>query len=77
MVDFGNETTVQCDKIRKFPAKLQNIPILGIACDFKSKFKFYIFQNINLYKKIVSEYKQIWIPDKCYFLTVYKWVKHA
>lgn len=44
MVDFGNETTVQSDKIRKFPAEMQKIPMLGLTCDFKSKKS---FQNIN------------------------------
>lgn len=47
MVDFGNETTVPCDKIRKFPAKLQNIPILGLPCDFKSKL--FLFKNFQFF----------------------------
>lgn len=43
-VDFGNIETVKSKDIRKFPAHLKDIPILGIGCSCVGTY----FANMNI-----------------------------
>lgn len=69
MVDFGNETTVQYDKLRKFPKNLKRIPILGLACDFQGKI-YHILISIKYYFFIFQEFHTV--SEKMFILILAK-----